>query len=560
MSRLNSLTGLFLAIATVGAAPAPSDYEITSLPGLNATLGFKQYSGMMPINDGHGTELFFWFVESQDAPSTDPVVLWMNGGPGSSSLAYGFWTEHGPFRLVEKADGSAAPELYSQSWNQHANVLYLEAPTGVGFSFSTDAAKYKNITDEDSSTDNFNFLLSWFECFDTFKANDFFITAESYGGHYGPTLAEQLIDHDNAINMKGLLIGNPGINSDWYYNVNEFAFVTFMYSHALIPSPAYLAAKDACGWDTFLSDCAKDFTHPTPACLAATTAALKYVPSPLDPYNVLAKTCQAKAGHMLGAEADAEVVAYTPFLGEMRRRHGLDLEYNPCISRWTAGYVNRPDVLKAIHADGHYSKLRQWPKHPIGWSYNEGPAGAKKDIALLFPKFFEKRPQWKIAVVSGDADAAVPFLGTERWMECLGRPIAKDWRAWKMDGDVAGMIKDWDHFSLVTVKGCGHTIRKLRARTHARCLSVLHPLTLPPPNPTPPHPPPPGSQQPTALRLATLSLPTGSAAIGAMARARRSCKEAVAAAVQQQQQQQQPQPQPQRPHPHRGHSPRYMYV
>jgi len=60
--------------------------------------------------------------------------------------------------------------------------------------------------------------------------------------------------------------------------------------------------------------------------------------------------------------------------------------------------------------------------------------------------------------VSGDADAAVPFLGTERWMECLQRPVANDWRKWELDGDVAGMIKDWDHISLVTVKGCGHTI------------------------------------------------------------------------------------------------------
>ena len=136
--------------------------------------------------------------------------------------------------------------------------------------------------------------------------------------------------------------------------------------------------------------------------------------------------------------------------------------------------------------------------------YNEGPLGAKKDIALLFPKFFQKRPDWKIAVVSGTADAAVPFLGTERWMECLKRDVKDDWyvmlpmrgeatltcvlyvpgmcshehdfvlitgtavslsplltpyrRAWKMDGDVAGMVKDWDHISLITVKGCGHTI------------------------------------------------------------------------------------------------------
>ena len=147
---------------------------------------------------------------------------------------------------------------------------------------------------------------------------------------------------------------------------------------------------------------------------------------------------------------------YAPALDRMRKKYGLDLEYNPCISRWTAGYLNKPEVLAAIHADKHYT--RKWPNHPIGWSYNEGPEGAKKDIALLFPKFFTQRPDWKILVVSGTADAAVPFLGTERWMECLKRPVTDDWRAWKLNGDVAGMVKDWDHISLVTVKGCGHTI------------------------------------------------------------------------------------------------------
>ena len=112
-----------LTLSGVAAAPTPSDYEITSLPGLNASLSFKQYSGYMPINDGHGTEIFFWFVESQTAPSTDPVTLWMNGGPGSSSIAYGFWTEHGPFRLeMDEATKQAHPVMYDHSWNQHANV------------------------------------------------------------------------------------------------------------------------------------------------------------------------------------------------------------------------------------------------------------------------------------------------------------------------------------------------------------------------------------------------------------------------------------------------------
>lgn len=446
-----------LACAAVASALSPSDFEITDLPGLNETLSFKQYSGYMPIQDGHGTEIFFWFVESQRTPSEDPVVLWMNGGPGSSSVAYGFWTEHGPFRLAEDGNGSYAPRLYDQSWNQKANVVYIEAPSGVGFSFSQDKSKYKNITDAESSMDNFRFLQQFFSVFTDFSKNDFYITAESYGGHYGPTLAEQLIDNDNDIPMKGLLIGNPGINSDWYYNVNEFAFVTFLYGHALIPSPAFDAAHRACGWGDFLSNCSKDFTHPSTECEAATQAALKYVPSPLDPYNVLAKTCHSgTVGSAAAAAADDFVASYTPHLDAMRKKYGLDLEYNPCISHWTSSYLNKKDVLKAIHADAHYT--RPWPMHPLGWQYNEGPEGAKKDIALLFPKFFEKRPDWKILVVSGDADSAVPFLGTQRWMECLGRTVKNDWRAWHMDKDVAGMIKDWDGISLVTVKGCGHTI------------------------------------------------------------------------------------------------------
>lgn len=60
--------------------------------------------------------------------------------------------------------------------------------------------------------------------------------------------------------------------------------------------------------------------------------------------------------------------------------------------------------------------------------------------------------------MSGDADAAVPFVGTMRWINCLGREVERDWRNWMLDGDVAGSVKDWAGISFMTVKGCGHTI------------------------------------------------------------------------------------------------------
>ena len=72
---------------------------------------------------------------------------------------------------------------------------------------------------------------------------------------------------------------------------------------------------------------------------------------------------------------------------------------------------------QALHAEAHYN--RPWPAHPPGWSYGSETA----DIALLFPEFFAKAPHWRILVVSGDADSAVPFMGTMRWINCLKQPV-----------------------------------------------------------------------------------------------------------------------------------------
>uniref|UniRef100_A0A914N1Q5 Uncharacterized protein n=1 Tax=Meloidogyne incognita TaxID=6306 RepID=A0A914N1Q5_MELIC len=129
--------------------------EIKSLPGLNANLNFKHYSGKLfnspyfllilflgYLNAGNGNLFHYIFAESQGNPKTDPLVLWLNGGPGCSSLG-GLSNELGPY-LLNKDGKTLRQNPYS--WNKYASIIFLESPAWVGFSYN---AKVKNVTTGD---------------------------------------------------------------------------------------------------------------------------------------------------------------------------------------------------------------------------------------------------------------------------------------------------------------------------------------------------------------------------------------------------------------------------
>ena len=93
--------------------------------------GAKQYSGYLDDEAGD-KHLFYWFFESRNNPETDPVVLWLNGGPGCSSLT-GLFLELGPSSIDENLKLHANP----YSWNSNASVIFLDQPVNVGFSYSS---------------------------------------------------------------------------------------------------------------------------------------------------------------------------------------------------------------------------------------------------------------------------------------------------------------------------------------------------------------------------------------------------------------------------------------
>jgi carboxypeptidase C (cathepsin A) len=153
---------------------------VTDLPGLEYDPGFKQYAGYLTIDEGHGRNIFYWYMESKSSPSTDPLVLWTNGGPGCSGLV-GMGTEHGPY-YISKA-GTLSPNPYS--WNTVANVLYIEQPSGVGFSYSDTHADY-HTGDDKAAHDNYKLIRQFLKRFPERQTNEFYIASESYGGHYMP--------------------------------------------------------------------------------------------------------------------------------------------------------------------------------------------------------------------------------------------------------------------------------------------------------------------------------------------------------------------------------------
>ena len=167
---------------------APYIDEITNLPGWDGTLPSRQYSGYLNITDKK--HYHYWFIECEDNPGNAPIVLWLNGGPGCSSLE-GLLYEHGPFRIN---DTSIPTSLYrfDYTWSKLANILYLESPVGVGFSYSDDVDDYRN-TDDTTALDNMLSVEKFFELFPEYKNNSFYITGESYGGIYVPTLAEAIL-------------------------------------------------------------------------------------------------------------------------------------------------------------------------------------------------------------------------------------------------------------------------------------------------------------------------------------------------------------------------------
>eukprot|EP01112_Ceratiomyxa_fruticulosa_P024071 TRINITY_DN954_c0_g1_i5.p1 TRINITY_DN954_c0_g1~~TRINITY_DN954_c0_g1_i5.p1 ORF type:complete len:445 (+),score=63.00 TRINITY_DN954_c0_g1_i5:186-1520(+) len=230
-----------LAIRTPHTSPQnPIDPYQFGPENVTQHIGYITVSG----TQNNGSHLFYWMFESRNNPKTDPLILWLTGGPGCSSLL-GLFFETGPYKVNEDLSLSINP----YSWNSNANIIFLDQPAGTGFSYVDNSSQYLH-NETQVANDIYSFITQFLTQFPQYQNLPFFISGESYGGHWVPSIANKIVAANGVkanmrINLKGLSIGNGWTNPKIQYGT----YATFAYENKLLSKTQYYiynATYDIC--------------------------------------------------------------------------------------------------------------------------------------------------------------------------------------------------------------------------------------------------------------------------------------------------------------------------
>ena len=362
-SYIATMFKVFLIISSLFIADTlalADEDRVTSIPNYKGDFCWKHWSGYLNATSDH--QLFYWYHEATIDPETKPLVLWLNGGPGCSSLG-GMFTELGPFVLDENLDVTLNPF----SFTKVANIIFIEQPAGVGFS-------YPNIPANDSTTskDTDAALRFFLKKHPELQGRDFYVMGESYGGHYVPNTVKQIQTTNAAlpagskdiIAIKGFAVGNG--YTDWQLDFN--ANVENGRFHALTSNTLFKDAETACDgnyarcfWPRKDVDCPDDCNN------ALQRAVVDAMDGSIDIYDIYEEVCldsnQERLATQMSTFLDHRRSAF-----ESKKTSGLkrDLRatispvFPTCIDNYSARYLNLPSVQNAIHVRSETIPNGKW--------------------------------------------------------------------------------------------------------------------------------------------------------------------------------------------------------
>ncbi|KKZ68210.1 hypothetical protein EMCG_06101 [[Emmonsia] crescens] len=384
----------------------------------------KQYSGYLDDNQ-NDKHLFYWFFESRNDPENDPVVLWLNGGPGCSSLT-GLFLELGPSSITKELKVKYNP----YSWNANASVIFLDQPVNVGYSYSGDSVSDTVAAGKDI----YALLTLFFEQFPQYAKQDFHIAGESYAGHYIPVFASEIMAHKNRnINLKSVLIGN-GLTDPLtqYPHYRPMACGEGGY-------PAVLDAASCQSMDNALPRCLSMIE----ACYNSESA-WTCVPASIYCNNAIIGPYQRTGRNPYDVRTDCE---------------GGNLCYTQLedISK----YLNQPEVMNALGAE-----VSTYDSCNMDINRNFLFRGDwMQPFHRLVPGLIAQMP---VLLYAGDADFICNWLGNKAWAEALEYPDHAKFAAAEMKnltivdnastGKVIGEVKSSGNFTFMRLFAGGHMV------------------------------------------------------------------------------------------------------
>lgn len=401
-------------------AEAAREASRVELPGSDQT----SYSGFLTVNKTYNSSMFYWYFPAQDGNTSAPVLIWLQGGPGGSSL-FGLFSEMGPYTLAKVGTKYVALPRET-TWNKHYAMLFIDNPVGAGFSYTDKDEGY--CTNEEEVAENlYSVITQFYMIYPNELKNELYITGESYGGHYVPAFAYKIhqmssVPDTIAVPLKGIAVGDG-----WIDPVEMIpAYPDMMYNMGLIDENQRSVVQTYCSNTVDLINQGK--------MLDAFNEWDKFLNGDVWPYANYFHNCSGSNDYdnFLRTNAPAEFGYFGP-------------------------YVNQPDIRKAIHVgnrpfqDGHTCEIHLLADFMVSM---------KPRLQTLL----DAPQQYKIVIYSGQLDVIIGAALTERFLPTVQWSGQTDyttaermvWRISDSDPDVAGFVRVAKNLQQVIIIGAGH--------------------------------------------------------------------------------------------------------
>jgi carboxypeptidase D len=459
--------------STLRVVSDPSEHAVTSLPLLAPEdLKSQQWAGHLPASADDDKYFFYWLFapdgkEAASHPEGDiPLIIWLNGGPGCSSMD-GLFLENGPFRF-EKENDEYRLTPNEHSWHKSpAFTLYIDQPVGTGLSF-TKSNKYPS-NDDQVNADFYFFLQSFFKLHsDKFVSTTqnprptvrrpFYFSGESHAGHYIPCFMEH-IQQQNSIVLTAkdddgsivIPVSGAAIGNGWTDPMHQYAAADAAYGHGIIgrAQVAALKIKEAQCQDQLLAG------HYTPsACFDLLDDIVGQSFGTGNDYKVSmydVRKSEARHGSRSFPPGHKVVEAY---LGDW----GLDEGGLP------SGIMTT--VLQAIHATAATAagqRFAECTDPPYNALAHQDGKGVVKELVQVLQH--PEKP--RVLFFNGIEDLICNHVGNEKLLELLPWKHQDEWiqssrYAWKAKTEqidkISGYMKEYENLLFLKLMGSGHMV------------------------------------------------------------------------------------------------------